>query len=401
MPAPVSLRARRWALFVLFSLPGVILSSWVSRTPAIRDALHASTTEMGFVILGLSVGSMVGILAAPRVLRRVHPKPAIATTSSAIVLSMALVAVGAATSSIELVTAGLAVCGLGMGIAEIAMNVEGAEVERLSGTTVLPIMHGSFSVGTVIGAAAGIPLNAVGVPVLPHLLVVVVVCFATVLVALRWVAGADVVRGVEGEETHGRLRHPWRDPVLVAIAVVVLAMALAEGSASDWLPLLMVDGHGVDAAIGSAVYALFAVCMAVGRFAGAGLQRWVSRPMLIGVSAVTAAVGVALVVFVDSTVVAAVGAVLWGLGTALGFPLSISIAGKGANSAARVSFVATAGYVAFLVGPPLLGFLGDHWGLRLAMVVVLVLVLAAAGASTRVREHDAGPRKAEPVTDPV
>jgi len=71
--------------------------------------------------------------------------------------------------------------------------------------------------------------------------------------------------------------------------------------------------------------------------------------------------------------------VLWGLGTALGFPLAISAAGDpGPGSAARVSFVATVGYVAFLVGPPVLGFLGESHGLRAACTVVLALVVLAA-----------------------
>ncbi len=55
---------RRWALFALFFLPGIGIASWVTRTPAIRDALGASTQEMGLVLFGLSVGSMVGILSS-------------------------------------------------------------------------------------------------------------------------------------------------------------------------------------------------------------------------------------------------------------------------------------------------------------------------------------------------
>jgi len=89
--------------------------------------------------------------------------------------------------------------------------------------------------------------------------------------------------------------------------------------------------------------------------------------------------GIGLIIFVDNAFVAGISVILWGLGTSLGFPLTISAAGDtGPDPATRVSVVAASGYIAFLVGPPLLGFLGEHYGLRLAMLVVLSLMVVAA-----------------------
>lgn len=77
--------------------------------------------------------------------------------------------------------------------------------------------------------------------------------------------------------------------------------------------------------------------------------------------------------------VAGFSVLLWGIGASLGFPLALSAAGEsGSDETARVSLVATIGYVAFLVGPPGLGFLGEHIGLRAAMLVVLAFVALAA-----------------------
>ncbi|MGO4425643.1 sugar MFS transporter, partial [Streptomyces sp. MCAF7] len=78
--------------------------------------------------------------------------------------------------------------------------------------------------------------------------------------------------------------------------------------------------------------------------------------------------------------------VLWGIGASLGFPVALSAAGdSGDNSAARVSLAATLGYVAFLVGPPSLGQLGEHFGLRNALFLVLILVVAASFATPAAR----------------
>ncbi len=93
----------------------------------------------------------------------------------------------------------------------------------------------------------------------------------------------------------------------------------------------------------------------------------------------SALLGIALIIFVDIDWVAGVSVILWGLGASLGFPLTISAASDtGPDAPPRVSVVATTGYLAFLVGPPLLGFLGEHYGLRSAMMVVLGLVMIAA-----------------------
>ncbi|HDR7024148.1 TPA: MFS transporter, partial [Escherichia coli] len=94
-------------------------------------------------------------------------------------------------------------------------------------------------------------------------------------------------------------------------------------------------------------------------------------------------------IFVDSAWVAGVSVVLWGLGASLGFPLTISAASDtGPDAPTRVSVVATTGYLAFLVGPPLLGYLGEHYGLRSAMLVVLALVILAAIVAKAVAKPD-------------
>lgn len=184
---------------------------------------------------------------------------------------------------------------------------------------------------------------------------------------------------------------------LVLIGLIVLAMAFAEGSANDWLPLLMVDGHGTSATAGSLTFMLFAVAMTTGRFTGGPLLVRYGPAAVVRASALVAAVGVALVVFSDNALLAGAAVVLWGLGASLGFPVTISAAGEGArNASARVAAVSTAGYAAFLVGPPSLGFLADHVGLRNAMVVVLVLLGGAALITRALRTPSSGAGEERP-----
>ncbi|MGK5683030.1 MFS transporter [Actinoplanes sp. URMC 104] len=380
---------RRSALYALFFLPGLGISSWVTRTPDIRDELGASTAEMGLVLFGLSAGSMLGILGSGRLVARLGTRPVAAAGILTAVASIPVVGLGAALHSSGVVAAGLLLFGLGMGGGEVAMNVEGADVERLAGRAVLPTMHGFFSFGTVAGALAGMALTAVAFPVAWHLVLVGLLSVPVALHALRSIP-AGVGRADAGAGRREAGAPAWRDRRLWLIGVIVLAMALAEGAANDWLPLIMVDGHGLDAALGSAVYAAFAAAMTIGRFGGGWFLRRYGRATVLGASAVLGGLGLLLVIAVDNQVVAGAAVLLWGIGASLGFPVALSAAGdSGPDPAARVALVATAGYVAFLVGPPALGFLGEHYGLRNAMVVVLAVLVAAALASPALRKRPA------------
>jgi len=397
---PASLTARRNALFLLFFLPGLTIASWVTRTPDVRDLVGASTAEMGLILFGLSAGSMVGILSSGALVARRGTRPVMLAGTVSVAVGAAVIGGGAALGSGPVVAAGLALFGLGMGGGEIALNVEGAEVERGLGRSTMPAMHGCFSLGTVVGAVAGMVLTAVGFPVVAHLAAVAVVVAIALVPAIRVIPAGVGLRApaaaVPADGGVAAARRPvWRDTRLVMIGGVILALALAEGTANDWLPLVMVDGHGFDAALGSAVYAAFAAAMTLGRFVGGRFVDRFGRAAVLAVSAAVGAVGLALVIFVDHQAVAAAAAVLWGLGASLGFPVALSAAGDtaapGEDATARVSLAATIGYVAFLVGPPALGFLGDHYGLRHALILVLVLVAAATfltpAARTRAGQH--------------
>ncbi|HGN2999909.1 TPA: MFS transporter, partial [Pseudomonas aeruginosa] len=165
------------------------------------------------------------------------------------------------------------------------------------------------------------------------------------------------------------------DPKLILIGSIVLAVALAEGSANDWLPLLIVDAHETSEAIGSLLFIAFAATMTLGRFLGVGVLRRFGPVQVIRASALIGAIGILSVVLAPSLFLAGAGIFLWGIGASLGFPVAISAgASVGHDTSARIAVLATIGYMAFLVGPPLLGFIGEHIGLRFTMLVVLALL---------------------------
>lgn len=231
-----------------------------------------------------------------------------------------------------------------------------------------------------------------GLPAAPHILAAALVAILPIAIAIRAIPEGTGKNAAEAAHGEAKGLPVWRDAQLLLIGVIVLAMAFAEGSANDWLPLLMVDGHGFSPTSGSLIYAGFTLGMTLGRFTGGWFIDRYSRVTVVRGSAVMGALGIGLIIFVDNPWVAGISVLLWGIGASLGFPLTISAASDtGPDAPKRVSVVAITGYLAFLVGPPLLGFLGEHFGLRSAMLVVLGLVMVAALVARAVAKPQSEP----------
>ena len=171
-----ALQLRMWALFMFFFIPGLLMASWATRTPAIRDILSVSTAEMGIVLFGLSIGSMSGILCSAWLVKRFGTRAVIRTTMCFAVFGMMVLSAALWFASPVLFALGLTVFGGSFGSAEVAINVEGAAVEREMNKTVLPMMHGFYSLGTLAGAGVGMALTATGVSANLHILLAALVC---------------------------------------------------------------------------------------------------------------------------------------------------------------------------------------------------------------------------------
>ncbi|MFJ5956698.1 MFS transporter [Paenarthrobacter sp. NPDC092416] len=381
-------RAWRNALFVVFALTGAGQAAWITRTPSIRAALDLSVGEMGWIIFGVSVGSVIGLTIASQVVSRWGTRTGILTGALCIGLGLLSAGGGSDQSLGWLAFAGLSMTGAGFGLLEVALNVEGAALERHTGKTYLPAIHAAFSVGTLGGSGVGAAAVFAETSVIFHLGVTGVFLILGTILTVRWV-GKDT--GIEPRTARPRAGsrqrvRVWREPRTILLGVVVMGMAFAEGAGNDWIPLALVDGYGVNEVYASLGFALYAGLMTVVRVLGAWLVASFGRRQILQGLGFVAAAGLLLVILGPTPVFAMIGVGLWGAGVALGFPLGLSAAGDDSRgTAARVSAVATAGYVAFLVGPPVLGLLGDHTGIRSALFIVLGGVAIAIAFSRSAR----------------
>jgi len=384
------LRAWRNAVFLVFFSCGLALASYMSRVPHIRDVLGASTAQMGVLAAAMAVGSIGGMLGSNNVMSRLGSKGTLRWSLSTLTAGVLIAGFGATVASYVLLFAGLVVFGVGMGLTDVAMNVSAAANEQRLHRNIMPLFHALFSIGAMAGAGLGAVAELLGVPVIFHVGTLAVVCLVGVLLTNRFVqAELQPARGEVDSATRVSRRVIWKQPLTWFIGLIILGMALAEGSANDWLALAMVDGHGQTNAQGAISLGIFLTAMTVGRVLGIRFLDRFGRVPVLRASAVLAAIGLSMVIFLSHPVLVTVGIVAWGLGSALGFPVGMSAAADDLkHAAARVSAVATIGYIAFLAGPPLIGFLGEQVGLLRALLVVLVFIAIAGLASPAARRRE-------------
>jgi MFS family permease len=382
------------ATYTVFAGSGFAFANWASRIPQVRQNFHLRPSSLGLVLFAIAAGSIVSMPMAGPVIIRHSPRLTVAVTSVVLAGGLATVAAGYLVG-LPLLVVGLFVFGFCNGAWDIAMNVHGAAVERRMGRSIMPRFHAGWSMGTLAGALVGAIAVAVHLPVTAHLAAVAVLVVIVVPRATRHFL-ADLETGTSGAEAEapspagdGDRRSAlwaWLEPRTLAVGAFVLAFAFAEGTANDWTSVAAIDGYHVPAPVGTLVFATFLAAMTAGRwFCPAVLNRY-GRVPVARCLAMTAVAGVLLFVFGPAAPFAFVGALLWGAGASVGFPMGMSAgADQPELAAGRVSVIATIGYCAFLGGPPLVGFLGNQFTVLRALTVVAVLLAVAIALAPATR----------------
>jgi MFS family permease len=387
-------RRARNAVYLVFICAGFAFASWAARIPQVRSQLRVTPGVLGLILLCAAIGAAVAIPLSGVVITRFGEARTTAAMSLVAAAGLATVAAGYR-HGIPPTAAGLFGFGFGTGGWDVAMNVQGAAVERRIGRAIMPKFHAGWSIGTVAGAGAGTAMVALSVPVTADLLAVAL----AVAVAVPAAARRFLPRGRAREAPGQAAPRPspltaWTERRTLAIGLFVLCVTIIEGAGNDWLSLGVIDGYHTAAAVGTATFAVFLAAMTTGRWFGPGLIDAYGRVRALRVSAVTALAGLLLIAFGGFLPAVLAGAALMGLGTALGFPVGLSAAADDPRHAAgRVATASSIGYAAFLAGPPAIGFLADRVGVLNALSASGVLLAAAfflCRATAPVRQPLAG-----------
>lgn len=378
-------------LFLYFLVFGVGGASWLVRLPDVRSYIDVTTALLGWVLFAGSVGAMTSLIASGRFVARFGARTAVLVGFTTLGIGQIVQAISLLETSAWGVALGGLIAGLGYGIGDVGINVEGAELEKLRGKSLLPQLHGAYSLGALAGA--GIGTLAI---ITNFSLVIQMIVIAGITTALAWVTYRKLPLSTGRTHVVAAEKQVKREPVALSKRIVflglgIMGLSLAEGGSNDWLALSVVDDYQLDTTTAGITFAIMTLAMVITRFSGGKLVDRFGRVLTLRSLGIAGVIGILLVILSPTIYLAWVGAALWGAGVALGFPLFISAAADGENSSQRVATVTAFGYAAFLVGPPLLGFIGQAWGL-LNMFYLLAFFVACAvyfaGAAKPLASHN-------------
>lgn len=384
----------RTSINLIFLLAGLSFATWAGRLSIIDAVFDFSGLNLGSFLICSTIGTLLGIALIPTVSKFVPTRRLLCCLPLG--LAACLVILGIAISVTEDVTLAyisLFCYGLVFGCLDIMMNVSGAQVERRAGRSIMPSLHGFFSLGTLIGAGMATATIALKIPSIWHFAFVAVLIAAFAYIArpgaIHW--ENESIAPTKRNVQYDRAKSAKRLGLLLLLGLMVAGLSFTEGAANDWIAVTSVDGHGFKHQIGALMFTLFVGAMTLGRFAGGRLvDRFGTRNTLLLMGTV-GLLGVALFITGTNPYIVGLGSAAWGLGSSLGFPLGMSIAAsRGERLGPKaVSIVSAFGYGAMLGGPPFIGFVVDTIRLPQALwicAVVLIMSLLLTPAVTRIRK---------------
>lgn len=402
-----------------YGLTGVLNAAWGATLPATDARLDLGAGRLGVLLIALAVGALVAMPVAGRVADLWGGRRLLLWTLRAAAPAPALVALA---PSGEVLIGAVVVFGVLSGGLNVALSLQAVAVERASGRPVMAGMHGTWTLGAVLGGALVTAGLQVGLGVQLVLVVfagVLVVAAAAITRDLPIPAGhggeggggaADAEgggrpggepagaegRGRPGEERAraegggrlggGRSGGEGQVGLVVGLGVVGAAAFLTEGAATDWAGVHATRVLGADPAVGSLVYTAFFVAMTVVRFVGDPVRARLGATATIRYAGATATVGYGLVLLASLIDTARVGTamagwILAGAGMAVVWPVVVSALGSSGASGRRLSAVTTISYGGGLVGPALIGAVAGQAGLPVALLIPGVLAVVVAGAA--------------------
>ncbi|WP_156968488.1 MFS transporter, partial [Cellulomonas bogoriensis] len=396
---PRVLRARR-LLIGLYGLLGITVASWLSRLPSVREALDLSTGQLGVILLTGAVGSLATVLVAGAIVVRWGSVKVLLAAAVLFACGNTLLAVGPAVGLVPVLVAGIIVLSMSFALGNVPMNVESAVIERHMRRTVVPQFHAAFSIGSVVGSGLGaaaawaeVPLLvqfgavSVGSLVWRFLTVPGAVLPTTAPVAVTQDEGTPRRRGAGFRASLGA----WRERRTLLVGVIVMAAALSEGSANNWLAISVVDGFAQREAVAALVFGAFVASMTVSRVIGPRLIDRLGPVRVLATSAVVSVAGLVLFGTAPTLSLAVVGVVGWGLGAGLAVPIGmVAVSEDPMQAAGRVAVVSAFASMASLAAPPALGLAAEALGARQALLLVAIPLVVAALLSGQVRPQRPG-----------
>ncbi|HTN63403.1 MAG TPA: MFS transporter [Devosia sp.] len=367
---------RVYAAFFLYSF---CMGSIFPRLPDIQHAMGVAEGALGLALIGAAVGTLTSLTFAGGLIERIGHRRVLLTALPLLSIFYALAVWAPSPLTLFLL---LLPVGLTIGAIEIIVNLEADRVEHALGRRIMNRAHGFWSIGFFSAGLIGSLIAQTGLSPQLHLAIMVPVIFIGTAVIMGRFEPAE---HRTGGSTDAGPRFARPTLAILVLVCVTMAAVMMEGAGIDWSAIYMRDVFASEPFIAGFAVALGAGAQAAMRFLADGFVDRSNPVVVARVLLSILGVGAVMVFFANAPWMALVGFVLMGMGTSAIFPLAMSAAAQRTDRPAAVNVAALAqiSFVGFLLGPPLLGFVAEHFGIRWAFGIGLPLValsLLAAGS---------------------
>ncbi|MFG3499103.1 MFS transporter [Streptomyces sp. NPDC047928] len=378
------LRRARFAVAAVFCVHGAVTGSFATRIPWIQDHAGVGAGQLGLALAFPALGASVAMPLAGAISHRFGARTALRGLLALWTLALSLPSLA---PNVYGLCAALFVFGATAGMSDVAMNAMGVEVESRLHRSIMSSLHGMWSVGALLGSAAGTVAAHFGTDARVHHLVA---ALALTGLGALFCRGVLDLRSAPDEDPPPRFALPPKSALV--IGAIGFCGVFAEGASLDWSAVYLRDELETSAGLAAASTTAFALTMAVARLVGDRIVDRFGAVRTVRVGGVAATAGGVLVVLAPHPAAALAGFGLLGLGVAVVVPLAFAAAGRsGPNPSQAIAGVATITYTSGLIAPSAMGAVADATSLTVSFALVTVLafglVLGAGVLRTAGRAH--------------
>lgn len=375
----------RAAVSLFFFIQGLIFATWANRIPDIKETLGLTDAALGTVLFSIPVGQVTAMVLSGWLVNRFGSKKMLITAT--FLYSLSLIPLALATTEIGLME-GLFLFGMTTNLYNTSSNTQGVNAEHEYGKTIMASFHGFWSLGGFIGGLIAMLFMGLHLMAITHFCSVIVFCIALGMIMYKYLVRNDQKKTEIQTIPEGKMR--WMkgiDPMVVILGVMAFAAMICEGCMYDWSGVYFQQVVDAPANLVQTGYVTCLCTMTLGRFISDRFVTKYGSSKVIAVSGLLIFIGLCIAVGFPHLLTALIGFFLVGFGISSTVPICYSTAGRTTrmNSGIAVATVSSIGYLGFLIGPPMIGYLAHSISLHYTFGVIGLLGLGLAVLAVRLQ----------------
>jgi MFS family permease len=370
-------RYLRLAVGMVFFLPGIIFASWASRIATIQQTLNLTDAALGAILFAIPVGLITSLPFAGWMISKVGSRKL--ALVGMLVYGIALIGLGAA-PTIPILIVCMVAYGFASNTVNIAVNTQAVATEKVYNKPIMASFHGLWSLAGFAGAGFGTLMIGMGVVPVNHFTVVVLVVIVGLIVCQPYLLDDSVPAEIGPAFV-------LPDRPLIKLGIIAFCSLICEGAMFDWSVIYFKKVIEAPGAWMGAGYTCFMCTMALGRFVADWFAAKFGLKQTLQLSGLLTASGLLIAVIFPHMYTAIIGFLLVGFGVSSVVPMVYSVAGRSKTMSPGMALaaVSTIGFLGFLVGPPVIGFLAGAFSLRVSFLFIAIMGVCVTAISTKVK----------------